>query len=410
MNILHVIQRYWPCGGGAERYFQELSERLVREGHTVTVFTTDALDLELFWRPNFRRVDRIEDEHNGVRIRRFPVRHLPVPFPLTLGFALVPGRKIDLTFHHPSPWVPELLDVPRRELQDFDVVHTTALPYNSILYAGYKIARQTGARLISTPHLHFGEAGSWRMMASYARPAQMWLMSQSHALIAKTPTEARILASRGVPREIIHVIGNGINPAELEGGDGRRFRAKYGIPLEQPIVFSIGMKAYNKGTHHLVSAMRRLWADGSDARLVLAGSSQPEFRRFWRTQPERVAERTLLLDYISEDDKRDLLAAGDVFAMPSRSDTFGIVFLEAWFYSKPVVGAQAGGIPDVITSGVDGEVVRFGDVAALARQLARLLADQPLRARLGAAGRRKVLSQWTWDAVYAELRDLYQAA
>jgi glycogen synthase len=411
MKILHVCPRYWPAVGGAERYVQELSERLAREGHDVTVYTTDAYDLELFWKPGFRRVPVREDVHNGVRIRRFPVRHLPLHFPLTLavtlGLTVVPQRDLDLLVHHPSPLVPELL---RADADGFDVVHTSSLPYSSILYAGYRLARAAGARLIATPHAHFGYAGSRWTGRMYGRPAQMWLLAQSDAVIAKTPREAAFLHARGVARDRLRVIGNGINRDEIEGGDGRRFRARHGLAADEPIVFYLGMKAYNKGTQDLVEAMRLLWNRGSRARLVLAGASQPDFRRFWRKQPLSVRERTPVLDYISDEEKRDLLAAGQIFAMPSRSDTFGIVFLEAWAYGVPVIGADAGGIPDVVAHGDDGLLVPFGDRQALAGSIECLLKDAGLRSRLGEAGRRKMQTRWTWDAVYDELRQLYAPA
>jgi glycosyltransferase involved in cell wall biosynthesis len=405
VRILHVVQRYWPCGGGAERYFQELSERLVRDGHEVTVYTTDAYDLELFWRRGYRRVPVREEEHNGVRIRRFPVHHLPLHLPLTIGLSLfVPLRAVDLRYHHPSPLIPDMMRAP---FEAFDVVHATSLPYNSVVYAGYRLALRGGARFITTPHLHLGEPGSRRMTGGYARRPQMWLIAQSDAVIAKTDIEADFLASRRVPRDRIHVIGNGINPGELDGGDGGRFRAAHRIAPDEPIVFYVGMKAYNKGTHHLVEAMRLLWSRGVRARLVLAGASQPEFRRFWRSQPPQVLESTLLLDYVPDQEKNDLLDAGQVFAMPSRSDTFGIVYLEAWYYSKPVIGAIAGGVPDVIADGQDGFLVAFGDVLALAERIQRLLADPALRDRLGRAGREKVGAHWTWDRVYRDLERLY---
>jgi len=113
---------------------------------------------------------------------------------------------------------------------------------------------------------------------------------------------------------------------------------------------------------------------------------------------------------VSEADKLDLLAAGQVFAMPSRSDSFGIVYLEAWSYGVPVIGADAGGVPDVITDGQDGLIVPFGDVATLASSIARLLDTPELRDRLGSAGRRKVLGRWTWDALFGDFRALYASA
>jgi glycosyltransferase involved in cell wall biosynthesis len=303
--------------------------------------------------------------------------------------------------------VPELFAA---EPQGFDVVHATALPYNSILYAGYLLARRNGARFITTPHVHLGEPGSRRMVAGYARSAQMWLTAQSDAVVAKTRIEADFMATRGVPAERIHVIGNGINPAELDGGLGARFRARYGITDDEPIVFCIGMKAFNKGTQHLIEAMHILWKRGVRARLVLAGASQPPFRRFWHRQPTLVREHTLMLDYIEDAEKRDLLAAGDVFAMPSRSDTFGIVFLEAWYYGTPVIGAQAGGVPEVIRDRRDGFLVRFGDTAALARRIEELVNAPDLRRAFGEEGRAKVCRSFTWDAIYEELADMYRVS
>ena len=76
-------------------------------------------------------------------------------------------------------------------------------------------------------------------------------------------------------------------------------------------------------------------------------------------------------------------------------------------HSLPVVGARAGGVPDVIAEGQDGILVRFGDVPALAAAVGDLLRDQELARRLGAAGRAKVLRELTWDQIYARVWGVY---
>jgi glycosyltransferase involved in cell wall biosynthesis len=323
---------------------------------------------------------------------------------LTFALGKLPVRGIDLKLRQPSPLVPELLSA---RTADFDVVHTASLPYNSILFAGYRLARRAGARLVTTPHIHFGEHGSDRAASTYLRPAQRWLLQQSDVVVVRTPSEGAYLRAEGFPPDQLRVIACGINPEDVAGGDGDRFRRTHGIAAHEPIVFFLGMSAFEKGTKHLVWAMRMLWRRGVKAKLVLAGASQPHFRRFWRRQPEDVRAQTLVLDFISEADKRDLLAAGQVFAMPSRSDTFGIVYLEAWVYGVPVIGAYAGGVPDVIAHDEDGLLVPFGDVRGLATSIERLLDDPTLRARLGSRGRAKTLQQWTWDALYPDIRALY---
>jgi Glycosyltransferase len=140
---------------------------------------------------------------------------------------------------------------------------------------------------------------------------------------------------------------------------------------------------------------------------VLIGAPLTHFEAFYARLPPSDRTRIRFLPYAPESVKRDALAAADVFALPSRTDSFGIVFLEAWCYGVPVIGARAGGIPDVITDGSDGLLVRFGDVAGLAQAIRLLLDDRALARRLGAAGREKTLRSLTWDHVYARARAVY---
>ena len=158
-----------------------------------------------------------------------------------------------------------------------------------------------------------------------------------------------------------------------------------------------------KGAIDLVEAMKLLWTAGSDARLVLIGPSMGDFERYFTSQPEHVRERILMLGMTDEATKKDAFAACDVFVMASSADSFGTVYLEAWLYGKPVIGAEAGGVPDVVSQGRDGLLVRFGRHVELADAISKLLADAELRRRLGEAGRRKVLDEYTWDAVFGRL-------
>ena len=93
--------------------------------------------------------------------------------------------------------------------------------------------------------------------------------------------------------------------------------------------------------------------------------------------------------------------------MPSRTDSFGIVYLEAWLNRKPVVAAHAWGVSDLITDGEDGLLAPFGDVPALAQALADLLADPARRAAMGLRGEQKVYQFHTWERKYALVRELY---
>jgi glycosyltransferase involved in cell wall biosynthesis len=128
------------------------------------------------------------------------------------------------------------------------------------------------------------------------------------------------------------------------------------------------------------------------------------FEQFYAALPAAERARTRLLGFVPDQTRRDALAAANVFVLPSRTDSFGIVYLEAWCYEVPVVGALAGGVPEVIDHGVNGLLVPFGDVDALAAAIGRLLDDSELARAFGQLGQRKVLHHLTWERVYARVR------
>lgn len=406
MKCLHLIHRYWPAWGGSEKFMMEISERLAADGHQITVYTTDAMDIQHFWLPDKETVDVTGEERNGVLIQRFRIRRFPKHPQALRVLGKIPGLYPRSQFSFPSPLCPGML---RRiwTKERFDIVHATALPYDSILYTGYRIARRQGIPLVISPFFHLGEEDNVEVSRHYTRPHQMRLVGSADVVTVQTDIERDFLLDSGIPHEKAFLLGMGINTRELEGGIGERFRNKHGII--GPIVCYIGPKTFDKGTFHLVEAMESLWRGGNPSNLVLAGTDIEDFRRYHRRLPEKIRSKCLLLDYVSDQDKRDLLDACDLLVLPSRSDSFGIVFLEAWFYGKPVVGARAGGIPGLVRDGKDGILVPFGDVMELALSIKKVLEDGEFGSRLGEAGRKRVLEELTWDRKYELVKQMYQS-
>lgn len=412
MHILHLIQLYHPVASGAGRFFSEIGERLAREGQRVTVLATDAYDLEHLWMPGRRRVETREEVHRGVRIVRLPVRRLPGPSLLypALRRAMVevgraPGSAPLLRrMARLTPRLPDL--APTLEaLGPVDLVHAANITLDFAILPVFDWARRRGTPCICTPFVHLGEPDDPALLRYYSMPHQIELLRRSQRVITMTGLEAEALARRGVERGRLRVVGVGVNPAEVQGGDAARFRAEQRIA--GPVVLLIGALARDKGAICLVEAMRRLWDAGSDATLVLIGAPLAHFSAFYERLPEPARARIRLLPYAPEQVKRDALAAASVMALPSRTDSFGIVYLEAWCCRVPVVGARAGGVPDVIADGQDGLLVRFGDPSDLAAALARLLRDPAEARRLGQAGYQKVLRSLTWERIYAAARAVY---
>jgi glycosyltransferase involved in cell wall biosynthesis len=160
-----------------------------------------------------------------------------------------------------------------------------------------------------------------------------------------------------------------------------------------------------KGTIDLLEAAAMLWSSGLRFRVVLAGPEMPNFSRFWKGF--EVKKSVVRLGILSERQKRDFYAGIDVFAMPSRSDAFGLVLLEAWANGKPNVAYRAGGVADVIRHELDGLLVKCGDVEQLAQSIAELAFNTGLQQRLGEAGRRRIEREFSWNDKLALVQSVY---
>ncbi len=411
MRLLHIVPRYYPYTGGSELYVQKISEALAVRGHTVTVLTTNAWDLEYFWDPGRGRLEPGEDQHNGVTIVRLPVRHWPLPryshrafHRLSLELArLRPSSRLSAQVAKWWVRLPELPGWLRHNRRNFDLAHVNNLPFDTLLLETLEAFEGVGP-VVCTPHTHFGTVDA-RGLSYYTLPHQVRALQRCSVVFAQTPYEAGKLAELGIDDSKIRLAGVGVDPSEVTGGDGRRFRERYG--LSGFLVGFLGTAAFEKGAIHLLEAMARLRARGHSAQVVFAG---PVMSDFQRRATELVGARGLVLGHVDTDTKRDFLAAIDVLAMPSRTEAFGIVYLEAWANGKPVVGARAGAVTTVIRDGIDGMLVDFGDVDKLAQALETLMLSPALREAMGQAGRERALREYRWQDVIARVSAGYCAA
>ncbi len=215
-------------------------------------------------------------------------------------------------------------------------------------------------------------------------------------VLSMTEAEKEKLAQLGVARHKLVVAPHGFDATTAMGGDGERFRRQHNIA--GPIVLHLGMKAYEKGSNTVVEAMKLLWEQGSEAWLVLAGSSFAAFDDFLRASAQN-CPRLLNLGAFADEQKRDLLAAADLVVQPSRVESLGLILLEAWASGKPVIAADIPVSRELVRQSGGGVVVPFGDAKQLAGEIDHLLTDPELRARLAQAGQRKTLAEYEGGAL-----------
>ncbi len=417
MRVLHTNAGYWPFVGGAETYLRAMSERLARDGHEVVVAATDATSVQSYWDPRRPRIAEQETVLKGVRVVRSPLGHLPLA---PWSFYLLRRLATDLArppfaryntralLDRLAPWMPRVPALERTleaVAPGFDLVHGVNIALEWPLLAGWRYARRHGLPFIATPFVHVGVREVQRF---YTMPHQLAALRDADRVIVQTGIEGRELAQLGISEARIVRLGMGVDLDKVQGGDATRFRAQHGV--DGPLVTFMGVLTDDKGIVHLLRAMGRLWDAGREATLALAGPTvEPSgFERAWDALPSGHRQRIRRLGLVSGQLKQDLLAATDLLALPSRVDSFGIVYLEAWASGAPVIGCRAGGVPDVIDHDTDGLLVEFGDVAGLAAALDALLADPRHRQAMGLRGRAKVEASYTWEHVYERLLAVYE--
>jgi glycosyltransferase involved in cell wall biosynthesis len=258
-----------------------------------------------------------------------------------------------------------------------------------------------------TPYLQLGDPDDPRYATrrAYLSPALLDLARSADRLFLQTEAERQALRELGFPDEQLVLQGMGVDLASCTGGDRDKARAAWGCGPDDLVVGHLANQSREKGTIDLLRAAQRAWQEGSRCRVVLAGPEMQSFRAFWAGfRPRGIVHR---LGTLSEQQKRDFFAALDVHALPSRSDSFGLVLLEAWANGAANVVYRAGGLPWIVRDGSDGLVVPCGDVKALAAALLRLEREPNVRRRMGEAGRAR-LAEFHWDEKLELVHRLYR--
>ena len=196
--------------------------------------------------------------------------------------------------------------------------------------------------------------------------------------------------------------GLGVDAGECTGGDRAKARAAWGVG-ERFVVGHLANNSVEKGTVDFVRSAPV--GRGEDSFIpVLAGPAMPNFLHFWQSYAHQSS--VTRLGVLTEPAKRDFFAGIDAFCLPSRTDSFGLVLLEAWANGKPVVAYRAGGPADLIRDGIDGFLVKCGDVTELRAKLLQLATNTELARKMGEAGRQRVATDFGWERSLRLVREV----
>jgi glycosyltransferase involved in cell wall biosynthesis len=284
------------------------------------------------------------------------------------------------------------------------VLHSTDRPRDAV--SCVLLAKLTGAK--SVIHVHV-QCAEW-----IGRPVR-WAMERSDALVGVSQFVSRSLVENGYPARKTHTVLNAIDPAawdfRLDPGPVRR---ALGIASRAPVIACAARLFRGKGQDAVIRAIPLIRREFPDVRLLIIGQDdRMAMRTSFTAELKALAADLGVVNHVTftgqRADMASLLAACDVFALPSLGEPFGLVFLEAMAMKKPAVAINNGGTPEVVQHGMSGLLSAPDDPAALAANLLTLLRDPVLRSRMGEFGRQQVEARFTPARMASDTEQVYAA-
>lgn len=192
------------------------------------------------------------------------------------------------------------------------------------------------------------------------------------------------------------------------GIDPEVFTPRPQKPAPEPFeILCVGRLTPAKGQHLLIDALNELSRQGRSVRLRLVGAGPDELALREHAAHIAYPERIVFSGAVDQDRIRDYYAAADIFCLPSFAEGVPVVLMEAMAMEIPCVSSRITGIPELIRDGIDGMLVAPSDVDSLVAALARLLDDEDFRARIGKAGRARVLEYYDLRENVRQLADVF---
>ena len=379
MKILFLVQRYHPVIGGSENMIKSFVDYLSKN-HNVTVYTTNANSIDSFW--NKKDLIEIDSLENIKRFDFVSLKDIPNSLSNELTFAT----------SYPGPFSVSLW----RELViskiDFDLIIASAFPYDHMLPA-FVASKKWKIPLITIPLIHE------KFPSLYLNGFRLSLLENSDSILVLTAREKSVLADKGIDVKKIKQIKVPIKSQMISDSEMSDFKKKLGIKDDQKILLYIGSKSFVKGITHVIEAMKKVWKIQKNSVLIIIGDETKDFTRYYAKLSDSIKSRIIHFKILNDYEKHLSFEICDVFTLPSKSESLGLVYIEAWSHQKPVIACDIPTSRELIDDHKNGILVRFGDVEKLSCEIMNLFSSSDMCVKLGTNGLQKSIP-YTENSVF----------
>ena len=386
MKILMLTWEYPPrIVGGIARVVNDLSKRLIKDGHDIYVVTYREGSAPYY------------ENDKGVHVYRVD------------NYMINPNNFIDWIMQLNFNMVAKVNELIAKG-EKFDVIHAHDW---LVAYAAKTLKNSYDLPLVST--IHATEAGRnggiHNEVQRYINDTEWMLTYESSEVIVNSKFMKNDLQRLfGLPYEKINVVANGINSTAYSGVEkDYDFRRQYAADNEKIILF-MGRLVYEKGVQHLISAMPKILENYHDAKLVIAGKGGMLDELKAQVEAMGLGQKVYFTGYLNAKQVSKMYKCADISVFPSTYEPFGIVALEAMLAGVPTVVSDVGGLNEIVEHGVDGMKSYAGNPNSLADSILELLFNPQLCESISKKAKTKVKNEYSWTKIAQDTHFIYQKA
>ena len=386
MKILMLTWEYPPrVVGGISRVVYDLSHRLIKDGHEVTVVTYRDGETPYF------------EDDKGVKVYRVD------------NFMINPNNFIDWIMQMNFNMVSKVNQIINEE-GAFDVIHAHDW---LVAYAAKTIKNSYNIPIVATIHATESgrNSGIHDETQRYINDTEWMLTYEATEVIVNSNyMKGEIQRLFGLPFEKINVVANGVNLNKFTGMDrDYSFRRRYAMDNEKIILF-MGRLVYEKGVQHLLAAMPKILAGYHDAKLVIAGKGAMLDELKAEANALGISNKVYFAGYLGGKDVEKMYKAADISVFPSTYEPFGIVALEGMLAERPIVVSDAGGLGEIVEHRENGMKSYCGNPNSIADSVLELLYNPELCANIVKKAKAKVRNNYNWAKIAQDTHFTYQKA
>lgn len=404
-KIAFITPHFYPSVlTGSGIFVMKLAEEFAKLGYDVSVITSSALTVRYWYDPIFgKKIERKYETYNKVKIYRLSCNQLysSTCFILLKFFGkFFPKKFVDyLTIMSSGPYLISLDKI--LNLNNYDVIHCSPSPLainKQVISILSKMKKKP--KFIFSPFFH-------SQLSNFTNPELKKVFQSADIIHAVSNIEKKDISSRFLINiKKIIVVPMFLDVSNMHSVDELKneifdFKDKYKLKEKKIILFA-GIKGYAKGAIDLLLAIDTLYVVHPEYILLAIGTDTLE----WGNAKEKINKNCLLdFSYVEGKEKEVIFSACDIFCMPSKSDAFGIVYLEAWHKKRPVIAADIPAVIEFIDK--DGVFVEFGNKEQIIEVITKLAADKNMASLLGKAGNKKLINTYTLSKVFPKYITLF---